>query len=70
MSFSSFHPRSASPARPVVSAVAAGLLLAVACTAQAATVNGSGALTTDYVWRGTTQTQGDPPMSLTQIPTV
>jgi uncharacterized protein (TIGR02001 family) len=60
MSSSSFHPRSASPARPVVSAIASGLLLAVACTAQAATFNGSGALTTDYVWRGTSQTQGDP----------
>lgn len=60
MSCSSFLPRSALPARPVVSAVAAGLLLATACTSQAATFNGSGALTTDYVWRGTTQTQGDP----------
>jgi uncharacterized protein (TIGR02001 family) len=47
------------PARLVVSS-AAGLLLAMASTAHAATFNGSGALTTDYVWRGTTQTQGDP----------
>lgn len=60
MSFPSFLPRSASPARPVVSVVAIGLLLATACTAHAATFNGSGALTTDYIWRGTTQTQGDP----------
>ncbi len=44
----------------VASSLAAGLLLAVASTAQAATFNGSGVLTTDYVWRGTTQTQGDP----------
>ena len=48
------------PARLVVSSVAAGLLLAMASTTHAATFNGSGALTTDYVWRGTTQTQGDP----------
>jgi len=60
MSFPSFLPRSASPARPVVSVVAIGLLLATACPAHAATFNGSGALTTDYIWRGTTQTQGDP----------
>lgn len=44
----------------VVSSLVAGALLAMASTAQAASVSGSGALTTDYVWRGTTQTQGDP----------
>ncbi|PPJ41446.1 hypothetical protein C0063_16565 [Pseudoxanthomonas sp. KAs_5_3] len=48
------------PARLVVSSIAAGLLLTTAFTTHAATFNGSGALTTDYVWRGTTQTQGDP----------
>ena len=60
MSSSSFLPRRPMPARLVVSSVAAGLLLAMASTTHAATFNGSGALTTDYVWRGTTQTQGDP----------
>ena len=44
----------------VVFSLAACLLLAVASSASAATLSGSGALTTDYVWRGTTQTQGDP----------
>ncbi|CAN7164350.1 TorF family putative porin [Pseudoxanthomonas sp. LjRoot143] len=44
----------------VVSSLAAGLLLGAASSASAATFNGSGAITTDYVWRGTTQTQGDP----------
>lgn len=44
----------------VVSSLAAGLLLAASSSAGAATFNGSGAITTDYVWRGTTQTQGDP----------
>ena len=60
MSSSLFLPRRSMPARLVVSSVAAGLLLAMASTTHAATFNGSGALTTDYVWRGTTQTQGDP----------
>lgn len=35
-------------------------LLALASPAVAATVSGNAALTTDYVWRGTSQTQGDP----------
>ena len=48
------------PARLVAASVAAGLLLATTCIAHAATFNGSGALTTDYVWRGTTQSQSDP----------
>ncbi|SFV30283.1 MULTISPECIES: TorF family putative porin [unclassified Pseudoxanthomonas] len=60
MSSSSFLPRRPMPARLVVSSIAAGLLLTTAFTTHAATFNGSGALTTDYVWRGTTQTQGDP----------
>ena len=59
MSFISSASRRRMPAF-VVSSVAAGLLLAMASTTHAATFNGSGALTTDYVWRGTTQTQGDP----------
>ena len=36
------------------------LLLAAGSLCDGATLGGSGALTTDYVWRGTTQTQGDP----------
>ena len=47
MSSSSFLPRRPMPARIAVSTVAAGLLLAMAATAQAATFTGSGALTTD-----------------------
>ena len=42
---------------------AAGLLvIAGACisSARAATLSGNTALTSDYVWRGSTQTQGDP----------
>lgn len=35
-------------------------LLFLGAPVQAATVNGNATLTTDYVWRGTTQTQGDP----------
>jgi uncharacterized protein (TIGR02001 family) len=48
------------PARVVSSSLAAGLLLAASASASAATFSGSGAIATDYVWRGTTQTQGDP----------
>jgi uncharacterized protein (TIGR02001 family) len=59
MSFSASLSRRPVPAF-VVSSVAAGLLLATASSASAATFNGSGTITTDYVWRGTTQTQGDP----------
>lgn len=36
------------------------IVCAVVGTAQAAEVAGSATLTTDYVWRGSTQTQGDP----------
>lgn len=35
-------------------------LLALAEPAAAATVSGNATLTTDYLWRGTSQTQGDP----------
>ncbi|MCR6626313.1 TorF family putative porin [Pseudoxanthomonas japonensis] len=59
MSFISSVSRRHGPAF-IVFSLAAGLLLAAASSASAATFNGSGALTTDYVWRGTTQTQGDP----------
>ena len=59
MSFISSASRRRVPAF-VVSSLAAGLLLAAASSATATTFTGSGAITTDYVWRGTTQTQGDP----------
>jgi uncharacterized protein (TIGR02001 family) len=46
---------------PLATAViAVGGLMAIASQAKAAEVTGNAALTTDYVWRGTTQTQGDP----------
>lgn len=35
-------------------------LMAFGSQAQAATVSGNATLTSDYVWRGSTQTQGDP----------
>jgi uncharacterized protein (TIGR02001 family) len=38
----------------------AGLMALASQSASAAEVTGNAALTTDYVWRGTTQTQGDP----------
>ncbi len=39
----------------------AGLALLALCgVAQASSLGGSATLTTDYVWRGTSQTQGDP----------
>jgi len=41
-------------------ALGAGAVLAFASQAHAASASGNAALTTDYVWRGTTQTQGDP----------
>jgi len=41
-------------------ALGACAVLAFASHAHAATLGGSAALTSDYVWRGTTQTQGDP----------
>lgn len=39
--------------------LAAAGLLSLGATARAADLSGSAALTSDYVWRGTTQTQGD-----------
>ena len=60
MSSSSSVSRRLVPARVVSSSLAAGLLLAASASASAATFSGSGAIATDYVWRGTTQTQGDP----------
>lgn len=39
---------------------ACAFLLALAAPAAAGTLGGNATLTTDYVWRGTTQTQGDP----------
>lgn len=47
------------PAHLLASCAALGLL-SVATSAQAVTAGGSAALASDYVWRGTTQTQGDP----------
>ena len=45
---------------PLLFAACAGLgLLAMGSQAQASTLSGNAALTSDYVWRGTTQTQGD-----------
>lgn len=46
---------------PLLFAVCTGIgLLASGARAEAATLTGNAALTTDYVWRGSTQTQGDP----------
>ena len=46
---------------PLIFAVCGGVgLLALGARAEAGTLTGNAALTTDYVWRGTTQTQGDP----------
>lgn len=59
MPLSSSFSRRRTPAF-ATSSLAAALLLAAASSASAATFSGSGALTTDYVWRGATQTQGDP----------
>ncbi|UNK50253.1 TorF family putative porin [Lysobacter sp. S4-A87] len=45
---------------PLLFAACAGIgLLAMGSQARAATLSGNAALTSDYVWRGTTQTQGD-----------
>ncbi len=45
---------------PLLFAACAGIgLLALGSQAHAATLSGNAALTSDYVWRGTTQTQGD-----------
>ncbi|RPE76895.1 TorF family putative porin [Vulcaniibacterium tengchongense] len=54
-------PPSPSPFRPrALSRAACALALLSAGASHAATVSGSAALTSDYVWRGTTQTAGDP----------
>jgi len=46
---------------PLVTALCAVAgLMALATQAQAAELTGNATLTTDYVWRGSTQTQGDP----------
>ncbi len=52
--------RAREAAIPAVFAACAGIgLLALGNQAHAATLSGNAALTSDYVWRGTTQTQGD-----------
>jgi len=54
-----FRVRAArAPLTAIIYAVAG--LMAFASQAQAAELSGNVALTTDYVWRGSTQTQGDP----------
>lgn len=59
MSLHLFRQREA--ALPLVFAVAACVgLMALGARAEAAELDGSAALTTDYVFRGITQTQGDP----------
>lgn len=64
---SSHHPfRRREAAAPLLLAACAGLgLLALGANARAAesqavSLSGSAALTSDYVWRGSSQTQGDP----------
>ncbi|MBX9403679.1 TorF family putative porin [Lysobacter sp. BMK333-48F3] len=64
---SSHHPfRRREAAAPLLLAACAGLgLLALGANAHAAespavSLSGSAALTSDYVWRGSSQTQGDP----------
>lgn len=53
-------PRTGRRTPALRAAAALSLALVITAPAYAATVGGSAALTTDYVWRGTTQTQGDP----------
>ena len=46
---------------PLMTAICAVVgLMALATQAKAAEVTGNATLTSDYVWRGSTQTQGDP----------
>lgn len=45
---------------PVIVAAAAGLSLFASNACADVSLSGNATLTTDYVWRGTTQTQGDP----------
>ena len=53
-------PRTGRRTPALRAAAALSLALVITAPAYAATGGGSAALTTDYVWRGTTQTQGDP----------
>ena len=53
--------RSSRRALPSLAALGCAVLVSFASTAaQAVEIAGNAAITTDYVWRGTTQTQGDP----------
>lgn len=58
MSLQLFRSREASIPLVFAACASAALLLAGA-SADAATLSGNATLTSDYVWRGTTQTQGD-----------
>lgn len=63
MANSLMRPREA--ALPLLFATCAGIgLLALGANAHAAEVTGNAALTTDYVFRGITQTQGDPAVQM------
>lgn len=46
--------------RGIVLPLAVGALVGATSTTQAVTFNGNATLTTDYVWRGSTQSDGDP----------
>lgn len=58
MQLDSKHVREALPPLVIAILAAAGLMV-LGYNAQAAEVTGNAALGTDYVWRGSTQTQGD-----------
>lgn len=61
MSRSSTHLRVREASLPLLLAISSATgLLAIGGNAHAAAFNGTAALTSDYVWRGSTQTQGDP----------
>ncbi|MBN6150024.1 hypothetical protein JR065_06705 [Xanthomonas sp. AmX2] len=53
-------PLSCAACRPLPRAALALSLLAAAASAAAAAVSGNATLTSDYVWRGSTQSDGDP----------
>lgn len=55
-----FSPLSRIARRPVSRGALTLSLLAGAASAHAASVSGNAALTSDYVWRGSTQSDGDP----------
>ncbi|UYB51641.1 TorF family putative porin [Xanthomonas sp. AM6] len=55
-----FSPLSRIARRPVSRGALALSLLAGAASAHAASVSGNATLTSDYVWRGSTQSDGDP----------